>query len=126
MQGGGLVELGSHTHTHSVFRGRPDALARDLEVSRRILLDRFGVGEPTFAFPFGINGADLIEAVRRAGLSCALTTHGAVVAAGSDPFGWGRFSVEQQDTAATIAAQLDGWCSLARDKRRQTRGERCS
>src|SRR5262249_44536059 len=39
----GLVELGSHTHTHAVFRGRPRAFSEDLAASVALLRDRFGV-----------------------------------------------------------------------------------
>ena len=114
MQGSGLVELGSHTHTHKVFLARPDALHEDLLESREVLRSRFGLAEAAFAFPFGIASPDLVAAARRAGLLCGLTTHGEVIRPGSDPFTWGRFAVEGMDTAGTLAAQLDGWCSLAR------------
>lgn len=119
---GGLVDLGCHTHSHEIYLGRPQAFAADVEASLAVLRDRFGVRQPTFAFPYGLAGADMMEVARQSGLSCALTTRAAIIRPGSDPFGWGRFAVEQGDTAATIAAQLDGWCSLARQTWR--RGER--
>ena len=51
-----------------------------------------------FAFPYGR---------RRAGF--ALTTDGAPVDPRQDPFGWGRFTVYEWDTAATLLARLHGW-----------------
>lgn len=114
MQRSGWVELGSHTHTHEVFLGRPQALYEDLSVSADLLRERFGVTEATFAFPFGIGGPDLAAVVRQAGLLCSLTTRGELVRIDRGPFTWGRFTVEEMDTAGTIAAQLDGWCSLPR------------
>jgi peptidoglycan/xylan/chitin deacetylase (PgdA/CDA1 family) len=114
MAADGLIELGSHTHTHEVFRDRPDALRQDLVKSAEVLRERFGVTEPTFAFPFGIAGPGLAEAARQAGMQCSLSTEAALVRRGSDPFTWGRFGIDDTDSAAAIAARLDGWYSLAR------------
>jgi peptidoglycan/xylan/chitin deacetylase (PgdA/CDA1 family) len=114
MQKDGLIEMGSHTHSHAVFRGRPDALLEDLRTSAAVLEERFGVRQPTFAFPYGITGPALSEAARRAGMHCALSTEPVLVQPRSDPFTWGRFTVHEGDTAATLAPKLDGWYSLAR------------
>jgi peptidoglycan/xylan/chitin deacetylase (PgdA/CDA1 family) len=110
----GLVDLGSHTHTHEVFSDRPEALTNDLTLSLEMLRCYFGLAEATFAFPFGIAGPSLCVAVRRAGLLCSLTTETILVQPGSDPFGWGRFGIDESDSAGTIAARLDGWYDLAR------------
>lgn len=116
----GLVELGAHTHTHDDFRGRPRALATDLRRNVRVLFERFGIDEPTFAFPYGTKklgfaGGALTEAVRDCGVQCALTTEDALVRPGDDPYDWGRFTAHQHDTAGTLAVKLDGWWSFARD-----------
>ena len=105
----GLVELGSHTHTHADFRGRPDSLLEDLRTSAAVLEERFGVRKPTFAFAYGIAGPELSDAARRAGVACALSTQPVLVRPQSDPFTWGRFTVSEGDTAETIAPKLDGW-----------------
>src|SRR5262249_6119602 len=110
----GQVELGSHTHTHEVFLGRADELYEDLKRSLEALRARFALTGATLALPFGRWAPDLAAAARRAGLLCSLTTRGELVRRDSDPFAWGRFTVEEADTAGTLAAQLDGWCSLAR------------
>ncbi|HEX5270897.1 MAG TPA: polysaccharide deacetylase family protein [Gemmataceae bacterium] len=109
LRDGGLIDLGSHTHTHAVFTGRPALLAEDVRRSAEVLRERFGLSDATFSFPFGIFGPDLIAAARRPGLLCGLTTRAALVEPGSDPFTWGRFNVEEEDTPATLAAKLDGW-----------------
>jgi peptidoglycan/xylan/chitin deacetylase (PgdA/CDA1 family) len=114
MLAGGLVELGSHTHTHGAFRGRPEALAGDLAASLTVLRGRFGLKQVTFAFPYGVAGPALAAAARRAGVLCGLTTEPALVRPGSDPFAWGRFGVEDADGAGALAARLDGWFGLAR------------
>jgi peptidoglycan/xylan/chitin deacetylase (PgdA/CDA1 family) len=114
MLAGGLIELGSHTHTHARFRGRPEALYRDVLASVAVLRARFGLAGVPFAFPFGVAGPVLSEAAKRAGVLCGLGTEDTLVRPGSDPFAWGRFGIEEADTAATIAARLDGWYGLAR------------
>jgi hypothetical protein len=73
-----------------------------------VLQDRFAVVEPTFAFPFGKSSSELIDIVKRLGVLCALTAKPQVVRSDSDPHNWGRFEVMQADTAATLAACLDG------------------
>jgi peptidoglycan/xylan/chitin deacetylase (PgdA/CDA1 family) len=114
----GLVELGAHTHTHQDFYGRSNEFAADLATNVDVLRSSFGIREPAFAFPFGRATADMMNAVRRAGLSCGLTTATVLVDPRREPFGWGRFNVEAWDTAATLAAKLNGWCSWGRALRR--------
>lgn len=121
MNAGGLIDLGSHTHRHAVFRDRPEALRQDLVTSASVLRERFGVTNPTFAFPFGIAGPALAEAAREAGMLCALSLEAELVRPRSDPFAWGRFTVEEGDSAAALVARLDGWYSLARGVWRRLR-----
>ena len=122
----GLFELAAHTHTHADFRGRPDALEADLRLCCDVLEQRFEVRNPTFAFPYGtkhlgFSGPPLSHAARRAGVCCALTTEADLVRPGSDPFDWPRHTATAQDTAATLAAKLDGWYGLLRDTWRTVR-----
>jgi peptidoglycan/xylan/chitin deacetylase (PgdA/CDA1 family) len=114
----GLIELGSHTHSHQDFRGRPAEFLRDVETSLEIMSSRLGQRNVPFAFPWGrtyseTTGETLLEAVRQTDLTCALTTQCQSVEPGSDPFGWGRYNVFSWDTGATLAAKLDGWYSWA-------------
>jgi hypothetical protein len=89
-----------------------------LEVLRR----RFSLADATFAFPFGIAGPSLCAAARQAGVLCSLTMENFLVQPGSEPFGWGRFGIDQTDSAGTIAARLDGWYGLARSAWQRVRG----
>jgi peptidoglycan/xylan/chitin deacetylase (PgdA/CDA1 family) len=114
MQAGGLVELGCHTHTHQTFLGRAGELTADLAASAAVLRNEFGLTAPPFAFPFGVYDPAMVAAVRAAGLRCALTTAMDVVRPGADPFGWGRFNVEDGDTSAALCGYLGGWYSLFR------------
>jgi peptidoglycan/xylan/chitin deacetylase (PgdA/CDA1 family) len=118
MAASGLVELGSHTHTHQDLRNRVDVLAVDLAVSVEILRSEFGRQDVAFAFPSGRThlghvNEELIAAARGAGVTCALTTEAAPVDLESDPFHWGRFNAYAWDTAATLAAKCDGWYGWA-------------
>jgi hypothetical protein len=86
---------------------------QDTQTSVDLLGKRFGLKEVSFAFPggrrySGHSGEELMAAVKKASVTCALTTDGAPVDWRRDPFGWGRFNVYQWDTAATLRAKLNG------------------
>lgn len=122
----GLIEIGTHTHTHDDFRGRPDALRDDLLRSLEVLWDSLKLNHVTFAFPFGrkklgFSGAVMAAAARQAGVLCSLTTESELVSPDSDPFDWGRFTVTQADTSATLQMKLDGWYDVVRRAWRTTR-----
>jgi len=112
----GLVEIGSHTHTHADFRGRPQQLAADLALANHALQTRLGITSAPFAFPYGrvkwgFASPELGQVVQAAGLQCALTTEALPVHPAESPFHWGRFNAYQWDTAATLAAKFAGWYS---------------
>ncbi len=110
----GLVEFAAHTHTHQDFRNRPEAFARDLEMSVDIVRRRFSQQDVMFAFPYGSSksgfaGGELAAVAKRTGVICALTTDAETVDPESDPFDWGRFHVFSWDRPATLAAKVEGW-----------------
>lgn len=114
----GLVELGTHTHTHADFRQHVVEFADEMETAAEILRLRFGVEQPSFSLPFGNPHAgyaspELLAAARAAGATCALTTETSLVDVGTDPFGWGRLNVFNWDTSATLAGKLNGWYDWA-------------
>jgi peptidoglycan/xylan/chitin deacetylase (PgdA/CDA1 family) len=116
----GLIDLGTHTHTHDDFRGRPESLRNDLVTSLAFLHERFGLKDATFAFPYGTRRSgfcspELVQAARDAGVLCSLNTESELASPEQDPFTWGRFTAEDADNASTLAAKLDGWYSLVRD-----------
>jgi peptidoglycan/xylan/chitin deacetylase (PgdA/CDA1 family) len=109
-----LVEVGSHSHTHRNFRGRPAELHADLAASLRTLEERLGPGPRPFSFPFGSargTFADeaLVAAARDCGVTCALTTDIALADPGTSPLTWGRLEVSQADDSNTVRAKLNGW-----------------
>jgi peptidoglycan/xylan/chitin deacetylase (PgdA/CDA1 family) len=105
----GLIEFGSHTHTHQSFLGRVEAFRQDLRASFTILSQRFGIVHPSFAFPFGHTSPELIAAALEEDVSCALTVRAERARLERNWPCFGRFCVEDDDTAATIAAKLAGW-----------------
>ncbi len=111
----GLIEFGSHTHTHDDFCGKPEALQADLEISLDVLRERLGLAQASFAFPFGYHDTALVAAAKRAGVTCALSTHTELVVPHAASFTWGRFEAESYDNAAKLAAKLDGWYSIVQN-----------
>jgi peptidoglycan/xylan/chitin deacetylase (PgdA/CDA1 family) len=105
----GVIDLGAHTHTHGRFLHRSDEFRRDLALCLDTLRERFGIAEPTFAFPYGDHSQELAAVAKQLGVSCGLTTRHQRVCASDDIFAWGRFSVESSDTPAILAAKLSGW-----------------
>ena len=98
MLASGLIDLGSHTHTHSDFSHSPKDFHQDLQLSLAVLRDRFGLAGAAFAFPFGLDDPKLRSEARRVGMLCALSTVEERVTLQKDPFDWGRIAVEPTDT----------------------------
>jgi len=114
----GQIELGAHTHTHRNLGSEPEEFERDLRIGVERLRALFGVDRPTFSFPFGRRhqghvSDELIAVCRRSGVSCALTTEAVAIDPHHDPYEWGRFTVYDWDTAATLAGKLAGWYGWA-------------
>ncbi|HZZ30151.1 MAG TPA: polysaccharide deacetylase family protein [Pirellulales bacterium] len=119
MLASGLVELGSHTHTHADFRGRVENFCNDLKTSLEILRAKFGITQAPLALPFGNgcrlkDGPELSAAAEACGVRCVVTTNSEVIRPIDDPLNWGRFAALDTDSAASLAAKLDGRYSVAR------------
>lgn len=123
-----LIEIGAHTHTHQDFRGKDETFREDLSTSVEIVRDRFGVSDVSFAFPFGcpyrgFASEGLVEQAKLAGVTCSLTTEAIPVDLAADPYHWGRFNAFPWDSAASLAAKIEGWYEWApRLRRRVSRG----
>lgn len=109
-----LIDLGAHTHTHQDFRDRPEEFAVDLQKGIDELSTRYGLQEMPFAFPYGVPrlgfaNRNLMHHVINSRLTCGLTTGGHTNSFETNPFGWGRFHVFEHDSAASLAAKLDGY-----------------
>jgi peptidoglycan/xylan/chitin deacetylase (PgdA/CDA1 family) len=119
----GLVEVGSHTHTHRNFKGKAELFSEDLATSLELLERHLGPGPRSFSFPFGsvrrgFAGPELVAAAKAGGVSCALTTEIELADPRTSEFGWGRLEVGEHDTGAVVAAKLNGhyaWMGTARE-----------
>ncbi|MBI2481190.1 MAG: polysaccharide deacetylase family protein, partial [Planctomycetia bacterium] len=111
MLASGLIELGSHTHSHEDFRNRTADFRRDVQRSLDVLREQFGIEAPSFSFPYGFTSRELTDAARHLGLTCGLTADCQLATAIDDPFHWGRFGAIELDTARSLASKLDGWYS---------------
>ncbi len=124
MLASGLIDFGSHTHTHQDFRGRPADFRQDLAASQETLRRTLGLDPVTFSFPYGLWDAPMQRAVRELGLLCGLTAQCDLVGPASDRFSWGRFGATQFDTPRTLAAKLDGWYGRLHETMRRLRSSR--
>jgi peptidoglycan/xylan/chitin deacetylase (PgdA/CDA1 family) len=120
----GSIEIGSHSHAHEDYRGRAGAFRRDLESSLATLRQWFGIENPPFAYPYGYAEREMESVVRTCGAACALTTEKRLVTPADDIFSWGRFPVENYDSANLLAAKLSGWYSLLLESYHWVTGER--
>ena len=122
MEASGLVEFGTHTHSHANFKRKPDDFFQDLRRSVAVLNRRLGKRDRAFSFPFGsvragfVDG-ELIEAAKRAGVTCGLSTEIELVDTRTSPFSWGRLEIVDSDTPAIARAKLQGWFGWMRGPR---------
>ncbi len=121
MQASGLIDFGSHTHSHMDFRDQPDAFRKDLEASVELLRDRFAIERPLFSFPYGFTSPELVQVARELEISCGLTADCQMVTQDDDPFAWGRFGATELDSPQSLAAKLDGWYSRCQNLWRSLR-----
>jgi glucosyl-dolichyl phosphate glucuronosyltransferase len=124
MADSGLIVFGSHSHVPRDFKKSPntvepdtfqtDTAEEDLHKSIMIIKRISGQKHVPFAFPYcifkyGFADDGVIEAIKKAGSSCALNYRNQTIPAGFTPFFWGRFNVFPWDTAASLAGKLSGW-----------------
>jgi peptidoglycan/xylan/chitin deacetylase (PgdA/CDA1 family) len=80
------MEVGSHSLSHPRLHELPqDAAWQEITESRNALRNMLGVPIDHFAYPFGHFSVDLVESVRRAGYSSAMTVLPGIARASDDP-----------------------------------------
>jgi peptidoglycan/xylan/chitin deacetylase (PgdA/CDA1 family) len=104
------MDVQSHTHTHRVLHTlTPEALARELGESRRILEEVLGEPVLSVSYPVGLPLEDgpVREAVRDAGYLLGFTNGtGVNVFPGGDPYNMRRLSVDLEDDDAYFRAMV--------------------
>ena len=74
MQGSDPITVGTHTHTHRNFRGRPAEFEDDLRTSIDMIGERMGRQPDLFSFPFGGRQAGIRGTGPRRGRRAARST----------------------------------------------------
>ncbi len=79
------MEVGSHSLSHPRLNELPHELAEyEIAESRAALRAMLGVPIEHFAYPFGAHGPEVVEGVRRAGYSSAVTVRPGIARASDD------------------------------------------
>lgn len=104
-----LVEIGGHTHCHTLqpLLSRTDRLA-SLERNRTLLERWTGRAVNHFAYPSGAHDEQVTRDVRDSGYRTAVTTAEGIWSAAADPFLIPRFGVGRYDGAAEFKMGLLG------------------
>ncbi len=102
MSASGLVEIGSHGHTHTIATLLPpDDLRSELRLSRKLVEKNVGKPCDLFCYPNGDYddfSAETTEELKGAGYKCGLTTIAGFVSRGDDPYALLRFGTDDRDS----------------------------
>ena len=117
MQESGLVSFGAHTMHHPVLTYLTDdaELQYEVQACRTVLEQRLGCPIRTFAYPIGRTeyiGERVLEAVRNAGYTWAVTTEHQVATPTSDPHLVGRVLGDVSRHWLVMAAETSGIWNL--------------
>lgn len=110
---GGLIDIGSHTVSHSNLASLPDELQRrEIRESKARLEEVLGSPVTLFSYPFGFPGSHYtpatVQMVRDAGFECAFSGFLGNVRKGADKFQIPRAWPGDWD-GDTFARHLRGW-----------------
>lgn len=116
----GRLTIGSHTHTHALLdRLSPDAVAVELDTSRRIIEQELGVQPHHFAYPKALLGSVHAEAaVRQRFRSAALAGTRPNRPGSTDPYRLARTPVQASDGMRWFGAKARGGMAFEDDIRR--------
>jgi peptidoglycan/xylan/chitin deacetylase (PgdA/CDA1 family) len=116
----GLVDVGSHTHTHALLDRLPDA-AVDAELDRSVALigDRLGVPARHFAYPKAVMGSPAADRAVRARFDSAAVAGTRVNAYGhTDPYRLARSPIQVSDGMRWFRRKVAGGMRFEDDVRR--------
>ena len=99
------MDIGAHTRTHADLPLLSAAQMRaEIEGSRRDLQRVLGHFVYFFAYPYGAENPAVVDAVRRAGFSLAVTTQGGTQESSQSPLTMPRIHVGRSSTPQSILA----------------------
>jgi peptidoglycan/xylan/chitin deacetylase (PgdA/CDA1 family) len=112
---GDLLDIGSHTITHTVLSARPPATQwKEIQHSKAHLEEVLGCPVTSFAYPYGRQSdytAETMALVQEAGFACACSASAGVVRRAADPFRLPRVHVQDWDGekfTQVLSRWLDG------------------
>jgi peptidoglycan/xylan/chitin deacetylase (PgdA/CDA1 family) len=85
-------QTASHPHMPNQNRARNEA---EIGKSNRRFRTELGATPETFAYPYGEYGSEVKDIVSQSGFLAAFGQHSGVAYAGSDPFSWPRFAMNE-------------------------------
>jgi CelD/BcsL family acetyltransferase involved in cellulose biosynthesis/peptidoglycan/xylan/chitin deacetylase (PgdA/CDA1 family) len=103
------VSFGSHTLSHAVVsRLEPEALERELSLSKANLEQRLGVSVKDFAYPFGKRAdyENTTHAVARSGYRTASSTNWGINVPGVNPYELRRVAIGEERQLSMFALKL--------------------
>lgn len=110
--GGGLIEIGAHTVTHSALAHLPGAEQQwEIQQSKARIEDLLGRAVRSFSYPFGGRShytPESVRLVRDAGFTCACSSFDGTVTRFSSPFQLPRLYMEDMD-GDRFAGLLSRW-----------------
>ncbi len=99
--------LGCHTHAHPDLRLLTgERLVKEVADSREILRERTGQEILSFSYPAGEHNDTVIQAVKSAGFSGAVTTEPGIARFADDPYTLKRIRVDGRESLATFKKKL--------------------
>jgi len=102
-------ELGSHTVTHpDLTTLDPATLEDEVSGSRQTLARRFGVPVDSFCYPAGSFDATVVDAVRKAGYTSAVTVEDGLDEPGGNRFEMPRIRIDGGDGVGGLREKLRG------------------
>ncbi|MHA1279570.1 MAG: polysaccharide deacetylase family protein [Candidatus Helarchaeota archaeon] len=117
-----IVELGSHTSTHSQLSSLEwNDLEREICESKRLLEEKFNCEITLFAYPYGELGdfdERAIQLLKKCHYQAAVTTHFGRFNTGEDLFRLKRISVWDDDTVGDLDLKLSGYYDWLKPKER--------
>lgn len=118
---GGIVTVGSHTHTHALLdRLSPDKVRDEIDRSISLIEDRLGVAARHFAYPKAVAGSPSADAlVRRRFRSAALGGNAPNLYGATDPHRLARSSIQTADGMRWFRHKLAGGMALEETLRRE-------
>jgi peptidoglycan/xylan/chitin deacetylase (PgdA/CDA1 family) len=112
------MEVGSHSLSHQRLHELPQAVAHcEIADSRAALRNMLGVPIEHFAYPFGHFTADIVELVRRAGYSSAVTVRPGVARASDDQLQLPRILVNGERGLWNFLLHVAAPCERLRRRR---------